>query len=57
MNNRLMREFEEFEGLGNQIIDETVVIEDNVEDDTLKPPNASQLPNSDLYYEVQFVKE
>ncbi len=52
MNNKLMREFEEFEGLGNQVIDENIIIEDKEEDENFKPTNASLLANSDLYYEV-----
>ena len=53
MNPKLMTEFEEFEGLGNQIVDETTINEANDEDDqTFRPVNAASLTSNDIYYEV-----
>lgn len=51
MNSKLMREFEEFEGLGSQVIDETIVIEEE-DDGQFQPANASLLTSNDIYYEV-----
>jgi hypothetical protein len=52
MNNRLMREFEEFEGLGGVAVDETH-LEDNFDDDpSFRPVNAASLIANDIYYEV-----
>ena len=52
MNNRLMREFEEFEGLVGQPIEENIVIEDKDDDDNFRPASAAALTSNDLYYEV-----
>ena len=42
MNPKLMNEFEEFEGLGNQIIDETIITDTNDDDDpSFRPTNAT----------------
>lgn len=46
-----MREFEEFEGLGSQVIDETIVIEEE-DDGQFQPANASLLTSNDIYYEL-----
>lgn len=50
----LMREFEEFEGLGVQGTEE-LEVNDNEDDDdpTFKPINASSLSSSDIYYEME----
>lgn len=48
-----MKEFEELEGLGNQVIDEVQnLTEDKDDDDSFKPANASQLSSNDVFYEV-----
>ncbi len=47
-----MKEFEELEGLTDQA-NEEVVIEENDEDDaSFRPANASSLSTSDVQYEV-----
>lgn len=52
MDNRLIEEFEEFEGLGDTL-DENVQIEDDDEDDpNFRPVHAATLSNADIYYEV-----
>lgn len=55
MNNRLMREFEEFEGLSGVPIDDTI-IEDDDDDPSFRPANASLLTSNDIYYEVNYFK-
>lgn len=55
MNNRLMREFEEFEGLSGVPIDDTI-IEDDDDDPSFRPANASLLTSNDIYYEVNDFK-
>ncbi len=53
MNNRLMKEFEEFEGLSGVAIDESF-LEDNMDDDpSFRPVNAASLTSNDIYYEVR----
>eukprot|EP01038_Epipyxis_sp_PR26KG_P005658 gene5658-7814_t len=55
MNSRLMREFEELEGLGNQIeVDLLEAVQDDSKDDEdLKPNDAGILTASDIYYEME----
>lgn len=52
MNNRLLKEFEEFEGLGNQVFDENMIVDDKEEDDNLRPVDASTLSSTELADEV-----
>ena len=53
MNLQLMREFEEFEGLGSQIVDDTADTMENEDDDaTFRPAQAASLTSNDIYYEV-----
>lgn len=53
MNLQLMREFEEFEGLGNQVVDDFTAIQENEEDDpTFRPQQASELTSNEIYYQV-----
>lgn len=52
MNSKLMREFEEFEGLGSQVIDESIEVVDDEDDGQFQPANASLLTSNDIYYEV-----
>lgn len=48
-----MKEFEELEGFTDQNFDDEASLDDNDEDDAaLRPPVASNLSNSDVYYEV-----
>lgn len=54
MDYKLMREFEELEGLSDQV-DEDIVdtIADEEEDDpSFRPTLAANLNNADIYYEV-----
>lgn len=53
MNLQLMREFEEFEGLGNQVVDDNAIAQENEDDDpSFRPAQASALTSNDIYYEV-----
>ncbi len=52
MNLQLMREFEEFEGLGNQVVDETAMVENDEDDAAFRPAQASALTSNEIYYEV-----
>lgn len=53
MNQKLMREFEEFEGLGNQVVDESIVVDVSEEDDpSFRPTQAAALGSNEIYYEV-----
>jgi hypothetical protein len=48
-----MREFEEFEGLGNQVVDESIVVDVSEEDDpSFRPTQAAALGSNEIYYEV-----
>lgn len=49
-----MREFEEFEGLTGQAVDENVNIEetDDADDPSFRPANAAALAANDIYYEM-----
>ena len=48
-----MKEFEELEGFTDQNFDDETALDENDDDDgTLRPPVASNLSNSDVYYEV-----
>jgi hypothetical protein len=48
-----MREFEEFEGLGNQVVDETAMVENDEDDAAFRPAQASALTSNEIYYEVR----
>lgn len=51
-----MREFEEFEGLGNQIVDDSATaVENENDDDSFRPAQASLLTSNDIYYEVNYI--
>jgi hypothetical protein len=53
MNLHLMREFEVFEGLGADVMDENNIKEEDEEDDaTFRPAQANQLASNDIYYEM-----
>ena len=53
MNLQLMREFEEFEGLGAQVVDDATITMENEDDDpSFRPAQASLLTSNDIYYEV-----
>lgn len=47
-----MKEFEEFEGLSSVAIDESALEENNDDDPSFRPADASALTSSDMYYEV-----
>ena len=46
-----MKDFEELEGIADQM-NEEIVIADDEDDGTFRPTNAATLPSQDLYYEV-----
>ncbi|KAJ1436127.1 leucine rich repeat protein [Ochromonadaceae sp. CCMP2298] len=53
MNLRLMREFEEFEGLGSDVMDDAIVVHENEDDDSsFRPAQAAVLTSNDIYYEL-----
>lgn len=53
MDVRLMKEFEELEGLTDQNSNDEVVLDEQEDDDpSFRPTVASTLNNSDVYYEV-----
>jgi hypothetical protein len=52
MNNRLLREFEEFEGLNGLAVEENFTIAEEEDDPSFRPANASLLTSNDIYYEV-----
>jgi len=52
MNNRLLREFEEFEGLNGLAVDDNFVEDKDDDDPSFRPANASLLTSNDIYYEV-----
>ena len=55
MNLQLMREFEEFEGLGREFMDDAANTQDDDEDDpSFRPAQASALTSNEIYYEVFF---
>ncbi len=54
MNSRLMKEFEEFEGLSGLAVDELVVDDKEDDDPSFRPAQASLLTSNDIYYEVHF---
>jgi hypothetical protein len=55
MNLQLMREYEEFEGLGNQVVDDTAGAQENEDDDpTFRPQQASELTSNEIYYQVAY---
>ena len=47
-----MRDFEELEGLGDQIDDEFNHKDDDEDESSFRPQMASNLNNSEIYYEV-----
>ncbi len=53
METRLIREFEELEGLAEQFVEDTSVTDDKDDDDpSQKPAMASSLQNPEIYMEV-----
>jgi hypothetical protein len=54
MNSRLMREFEEFEGLSGLAVEELVMEDRDDDDPNFRPAQASTLTSNDIYYEVLF---
>jgi hypothetical protein len=52
MNSRLMREFEEFEGLAGLSVEELVIDERDDDDPSFRPAQASVLTSNEIYYEV-----
>ena len=52
MNNSLIKEFEAFEGLGAQVVDESIFEGKDEDDSSFQPANAATLNTSDIYYEV-----
>ena len=52
MDIKLMRDFEELEGLGDQLDDDLGHGEEEEDDSTFRPQMASNLNNSEIYYEV-----
>lgn len=52
MNSRLMKEFEEFEGLSGLGADEVVIDEKDDDDPSFRPAQASLLTSNEIYYEV-----
>ena len=52
MDIKLMRDFEELEGLGDQIDDEFNHKDDDEDESSFRPQMASNLNNSEIYYEV-----
>jgi hypothetical protein len=53
MNSRLMREFEEFEGLSGLAVDDTVMDDKDDDDPSFRPAQASLLTSNEIYYEVR----
>ena len=54
MDIKLMRDFEELEGLGDPTEDEVAVANDEEEiDDSMRPHSVMQLNNSEIYAEVR----
>lgn len=56
MSNRLMKEYEEFEGLRNIALDVNHMVVEEQEDDSAlgTPENANTLMLSEVYYQVTF---
>ena len=53
MDIKLMRDFEELEGLTDQNVDDEAEVDDNDDDDpSFRPTSVANLNNSDVYYEV-----
>lgn len=53
MDIKLMRDFEELEGLTDQNVDDETEVDDNDDDDpSFRPTSVANLNNSDVYYEV-----
>lgn len=52
MNNSLIKEFEAFEGLGAQVVDESIFEGKDEDDSSFQPANAATLNTSDIYYEL-----
>jgi hypothetical protein len=54
MDIKLMRDFEELEGLTDQNVDDEIEIDDNDDDDpSFRPTSVANLNNSDVYYEME----
>ena len=51
MDLKLMKDFEELEGI-DDMHNQEIVIEDDEDDSSLRPANAYALSSADLYYEV-----
>jgi hypothetical protein len=59
MDYKLMREFEELEGLSDQVDDadiDTTTDENEEDDPSFRPTLATNLNNADIYYEVIRIK-
>lgn len=50
---KLMSDWEEMEGLANQAIDDSLLVVDDDNDETLKPINAASMSSADLYIEME----
>ena len=51
MDLKLMKDFEELEGI-DDMNNQEIVIEDDEDDSSFRPANAYALSSADLYYEV-----
>ncbi len=54
MNSRLLKEFEEFEGLSGVPLDDTIIEDKDDDDPTFRPAQAATLTGNDIFYEVIF---
>lgn len=55
MDYKLMRDFEELEGLSDQVEDDAdSAVDDDDDDPSFRPTLATNLNNADIYYEVKF---
>lgn len=51
-----MREFEELEGLSDQVEEDTdSIVEEDEDDPSFRPTLAANLNNADIYYEVRII--
>jgi hypothetical protein len=56
MDYKLMREFEELEGLSDQVEEDTdSIVEEDEDDPSFRPTLAANLNNADIYYEVRII--
>lgn len=53
MNNSLIKEFEAFEGLGAQVVDESMFETKDEDDSAFQPANVATLSSGDIYYELE----